>query len=299
MLQMHAPLGSISGELKKRLMLAWGVGFKRKDIRENDQGKVQIAIGLHSVFVLIGGMGESNITEAGVGLKELAGLPLEERAKLQDSNLISSEWDVLSDIATPSISRVKEEEDTGAIQRLRNISKIQVEHCDILDKSAHGFHLEWSSSHKINPWVGEFIAITENADIEDGAGWKMGVIRWLRDAGEGHLEFGVEVIADSAEPVMLWYVPHGSGIREQWCSLLVPQLAGSGALVVPTFYPHAEDQIFLVRDGQEEPIQLTGVIEYTGYFSIFRYRDGAGEGHAVSAEGESEDDHFKNLWDEL
>lgn len=301
LLHMHAPLGSISSELKQRLILAWGVGFKRQDKRAHEPGEVQVAIGLNSVFVLVGGMGESVTTDAGVGLKELAGLSLEERAKFQDKALISSEWDVLSE--TPAAGSAVEMEGES-LRRLKRIAQAHIEHCEIIDKSTHGFHLAWSGTHKIDPWVGKFVGITENAELEDGAGWKMGVIRWLCDAGEHHLEYGIEIIADSAEPVMLWYVPHGSGIREQWCSLLVPQLVGGSALVVPTFYPHEQDQIFLVRDGQEEQIRLTSVIEYTGYFSIFRYEAvslgrGGGLDKATASVRDDEDDQFKNLWQEL
>jgi len=308
-IHLQASLGTISGELKQRLMLAWGMGFKRHGEREHEPGKVQIAIGLNSVFVLIGGMGESDITDTGVGIKELSELTLEERAQLQGNGLISSEWNILNEMGPSTEVQVETERAESASQRLKRISQIRVEHCDVRDKSEHGYHLVWSGSQRINPWVGEFVGITEHADLEDGAGWRMGVIRWLRDIGENHLEFGLEVVAEHAEPVMLWYVPQGSGIREEWCSLMVPELSGSRALVAPTFFPHEQDQIFLVRDEEEERIKLTSMLEYTGYFSIFRYEHAAEGDHQCvpdqdgdCKEGsvdEDEDEHFKNLWHDL
>lgn len=307
-IHLQASLGTISAELKKRLMLAWGMGFKRHGEREHEPGKVQIAIGLNSVFVLLGGRGESDVSEAGVGIKEFSELTLEERAQLQGNGLISSEWNILNEMAPPAVVSLEAEREESASQRLKKISQVRVEHCDIHDKSEHGFHLEWSGTQRINPWVGEFVGISEHADLEDGAGWRMGVIRWLRDIGENHLEFGVEVVAEHAEPVMLWYVPQGSGVREEWCSLLVPDLSGSRALVAPTFFPHEQDQIFLVRDKGEERIRLTSMVEYTGYFSVFRY-EYAGDGTLHSASGrdgdskegeeEDEDEHFKSLWHDL
>jgi hypothetical protein len=310
-IHLQASLGAISAELKKRLMLAWGMGFKRHSDRAHEPGQAQVAIGLNSVFVLIGGMGESDITDVGVGIKELSELTLEERPQLQGNGLISSEWAILNEMGPSTEVQVETERAETASQRLKKISQIRVEHCDIQDKSEHGFHLTWSGTQRINPWVGEFIGITEHADLEDGAGWRMGVIRWLRDIGENQLEFGIEVVAEHAEPVMLWYVPQGSGIREEWCSLLVPDLSGSRALVAPTFFPHEQDQIFLVRDVREESIRLTSMVEYTGYFSIFRYehvaegdhpcasgRDGDSKGGSAAGE-EEDDEHFKDLWHDL
>ena len=102
-------------------MLAWGMGFKRHGEREHEPGKVQIAIGLNSVFVLIGGRGESDIAEAGVGIKELSELSLEERAKLQGNGLISSEWYVLSEMGSPDGVPVEAERAESTSQRLKKI----------------------------------------------------------------------------------------------------------------------------------------------------------------------------------
>lgn len=285
----------VSDELKRRLMLSWGVGFKRHDKRARDAGKVQVAVGLESVFALMGGVGETLITDVGIGVKEVSDLSPEEEAQLQSGSLLSkAEWQ-LSEGNIDVMRDALADRDERLQRRLKRVSDVCVEVSEVLDKSVHGYHFVWSGKHQTTPQVGELVGVSDSVDFADEAAWQIGVIRWLRDVGEAQLEFGVEIVAKEAAPVMLWYLPHDSDLREEWCSLLV-QLPGDGkAVIAPTFYPHERDQLFLVQEEDERPIQFTQLMEYTGYFSKYRFELLADQ----AAEKESEEDSFSSLWHDL
>ena len=121
-------------------------------------------------------------------------------------------------------------------------------------------------------------------------------------------------LIEQAKPVMLGYVPHGGDVREEWRGLLLPLVDGSLSVVTPTFYPHEEDQLFLVRE-REQRIRLTGLLEYTGYFSQFRFalvdvdsavaekakqkpQEGDNRDAKAGCDADAEDD-FQDLWRDL
>jgi hypothetical protein len=298
----HAPhlqssTEQITVELKRRLMLAWGMGFKRHDKRAREAGRAQVAVGLESVFALMGGVGESLITDTGIGVKVVSELSPEEEAQLQNNALAKAEWQLSEgniDIAQDVFDRTAR--DRRIQKRLKWVSEVCVEVSEVLDKSPHGYHFIWSGSQRMTPQVGEVVGVGDSAEFNDETAWKIGVVRWLRDSGGEHFEFGVEVVAEAADPVMLWYLPHDSDIREEFCSLLVPLQGGDKAVMVPTFYPHEQDKVFLVREDNELPIRFTQLLEYTGYFT--KYRFGPLTDQEAEKEGDKEDD-FKDLWQEL
>jgi hypothetical protein len=78
----------------------------------------------------------------------------------------------------------------------------------------------------------------------------------------------------------------------------VPLSGGEQAIIVPTFYPHEQDRAFLVREEDELPIQFTQLLEYTGFFSKYRFKP-ASEGASDAVEGQKEEDSYKGLWGEL
>ncbi|MCG2574481.1 GTPase [Acinetobacter sp. ME22] len=72
----------------------------------------------------------------------------------------------------------------------------QIHSCTIMDISINGYRIRWTGHVPKQLRTGEFILVQENAQSP----WRGGVIRWIKQASNKHLEFGVEILSQDLTP---------------------------------------------------------------------------------------------------
>lgn len=82
--------------------------------------------------------------------------------------------------------------------RLDQTSK-HIYSCAIMDISVNGYRMRWKGKVPKQLRTGEFILVQENTQSP----WRAGVIRWLKQMPDKHIEFGVEILSQEITPCAL------------------------------------------------------------------------------------------------
>jgi cyclic-di-GMP-binding protein len=69
-----------------------------------------------------------------------------------------------------------------------------------LDQSLGGYRIRWPAEQQVKARVGELVGISPSGD-DDTRRWMLGIVRWLRHAGDGSVDAGIELLARRARPV--------------------------------------------------------------------------------------------------
>lgn len=109
----------------------------------------------------------------------------------------------------------------------------------------------------------------------DASAWTLGIVRWLRIHDDGHMELGIERIADRAQPVATRGVAGTGGGTEYFRALGVPGADGDGAIagiVVPAAVYDVGSVLAVNLTTRLLYVRLTRMRESTGSFARFDYR---------------------------
>jgi cyclic-di-GMP-binding protein len=143
-----------------------------------------------------------------------------------------------------------------------------VEEWTVLNQSANGLRLHRESGGNVGVTVGEAIGVR----FAGGQAWNVGVVRWLNVLENNDIEFGVELIAPSAQPIEI--EPTISSSSKVQPALKLPSMLAEGESEALLTYPDTFSDLreFELNDGQERSfIRATGLIEKTSRFEIFQF----------------------------
>jgi len=70
----------------------------------------------------------------------------------------------------------------------------------VVDQSLGGYRIRWAQDAHLRLRVGEVVGVRVG-DVEDPADWMLGILRWLRYEGDGHVMAGIELVSRSVAPV--------------------------------------------------------------------------------------------------
>lgn len=143
-----------------------------------------------------------------------------------------------------------------------------VEEWTVLNQSPNGLRLHREPGGVVGVTVGEVVGIR----FSGGQSWNVGIVRWLNVLENNDLEFGVELIAPSAQPMEI--EPTISSNSKVMAALKLPPIHGEGDSDTLLTYPDtfADLREFELNDGVNlSTIRSTGLVEKTSRFEIFQF----------------------------
>lgn len=143
-----------------------------------------------------------------------------------------------------------------------------VEEWNVLNQSPNGLRLHREPGGVVGVTVGEVVGVR----FAGGQSWNVGIVRWLNVLENNDIEFGVELIAPSAQPMEI--EPTISSNSKVLPALKLPPVHGEGDSETLLTYPDtfADLREFELNDGLTiTAIRSTGLVEKTARFEIFQF----------------------------
>jgi hypothetical protein len=295
-----------SAELLSRLLLAWGHQRNREAPRKPSSGRLMVACGMGSLMALLGvGVqelvrGQTN-ESSGSGADRVDG----------DSQLQLGDWTIdLDSTMVENIAVGSTDENPAFWARKEDTSRAQILTCDIIDRSATGFHIRAEGQQYVNPRVGELVAIRDDIGEGPAHSWRVGTVRWMHVLSSEDIRCGIQILANRSEPVLVRWWRQRTGEDEDLPALL---LKGQGdmpdTLVTRTFFASPHDRLSLVRRGTVEPIMFDRALERSQSYVQFAFSHVGGPDTArtrhrpepirAKKEAADESDEFDGIWGSL
>ncbi len=177
--------------------------------------------------------------------------------------------------------------------------------CSTVNESAGGFCLVWlpmegSVNAGLSALVGELIGMQE-MDEPNKSRWSVGVVRWMKSRDGKQLELGIQKLAPYAIAAAVRQ-ERTAKAREFQRALVLPEIKTADqpvTLIAPNLY-NTGDTLALGIDSDKKSIQITKVLETTGAFAHFQFKDSKKPERARDAGNEDESKwNFDNVWSSL
>ncbi len=177
--------------------------------------------------------------------------------------------------------------------------------CSTVNESAGGFCLVWlpvegTDNAGLSALVGELIGMQE-MDEPNKSRWSIGVVRWMKSRDGKQLELGIQKLAPYAIAAAVRQERTGK-TRTFQPALVLPEIKNADqpvTLIAPNVYD-AGDTLSLSIDSDKKTIQITKVLETTGAFAHYQFKDLKHPGR--TRDSGDEDEHkgdFENVWSSL
>lgn len=298
----------LSLELLRRLVLAWGGMAKRGSSRTIKSSNILVTLGMSAMHYFIhdalqqesqdsiGGNDKMPPSAAPPPKTPVLDLNLVPLDNPQDSGTVGNAssksrlsgkatfkmpslaankndpWNPLSNVQSPhGLNR-----ETAGQDATHECHNFHV--CTAVNESAGGYCLIWmpvegSNNPGLNALVGEIIGMQEIDEINKSR-WGVGVVRWMKTHDGKQLELGIQKLAPYAIAASVRRERNGK-THESQRALLLPGIKNTGqpvTLIAPNSYQDG-DTLALDIDSDKKIIQITKVLETTGAFSHFEFKD--------------------------
>jgi hypothetical protein len=222
-------------EMLMRLITSWGVNPKRYFNRNTSHGaQMNVATGIGAINFFVHGAIEFACSTSEVG-------PQPRRTQISGTQETTQ----------------------------HSSAKWQSVQWELLDESAGGFSLHKSNAQREQVRVGDLIATRAP---QQHAPWSISVVRWVRSAGPGDIQFGAQRLAPSADAIAI--LPADTENGEFKMALLLPEvkaLRQASTLITPRGMFAPGRQLILDNGYRTHPIRATKLINVTGSFEQFQY----------------------------
>ena len=177
--------------------------------------------------------------------------------------------------------------------------------CSTVNESAGGFCLVWlpmegSVNAGLSALVGELIGMQE-MDEPNKSRWSVGVVRWMKSRDGKQLELGVQKLAPYAIAAAVRQERTAKS-REFQRALVLPEIKTADqpvTLIAPNLY-NTGDMLALGIDSDKKSIQITKVVETTGAFAHFQFKDSKKPERPRETGNDDESKwNFDNVWPSL
>jgi len=291
-----AGMSKLPKQLVVRLIRTWGIAPKRNFTRNERHTIVQVAIGitmLHRVLAEAQGTPEMHTHRSSYDSKTVVGVSqptTEDVWDIRASSNMKRDYDHYKSVSDPD-------------EPIVNRPDIQLHLCQVLNESAGGYRLSLENVENAGLKVGELLGIRQDSD---GALWETGVIRWLRNGGEGRMEAGIQVLAPHARPVMVSNSKASGAAAESQYALLLPEIPAikqPHSIITPAllFKPGIELSVNLPN--QSIKLKLGSKLQDSGVFVQFTYssaeKTASQQARRLKSEQQQDEGGFNQVWDEL
>ena len=237
----------LTKDLLRRIYIAWNVNPKRKFSRAPRMTSVMISVGLRAIFDTIASY-----------QKEPINVDFDEKARFdlttQDTRPVYWEMTDIPEWVTPPNNKPEQSESP------------ELNEWDVINASAGGFCLLWSSTDVTNIQVGELLCIKEDEQSSQRA---IGVVRWMRCKRRKGMEIGVEMLSPDAIAVPVRHQNNPNYFRALQLAA-IPSIGQPAALITAVERCKEGDILLSKQAGQELALSLVKYIENTGHYAQFQ-----------------------------
>lgn len=171
--------------------------------------------------------------------------------------------------------------------------------CTVINESAGGACLAWKGDNQQKKFrTGEIISI-KIANGKDPAEWELAVIRWTRSATSAELEFGIQMLAPTAEAVFVRTLMAERNGEPAIAALLLPEVKDDNqsiSLITPAnAFPLGAEITISMHCGTRHAL-LTETLESTVGFTQYRFMPVQTADEILTSINQTHDGDFANLW---
>ena len=296
---------TLSSDLMRRLMLAWGVTPKRSFSRTDKRDKVVVAMGLTSTHHFISrDRGQQAAEEAAHGAT--AEDPFHQPAQFDSIPVldINQEQPDVWELVYPHDVTGFEPAPPAPASESSPTQSAERYHADIwkmVNESAGGCCLVSEHQQHSNVLVGELIGLRRQEQEEGPRRWSIGVIRWMKSTEQGQLTLGVQMLTPDAAPIGLRTVG-GHGQASDHRALLLPDLAAinqPATVITPPVPYRVGSKVTLNVQGHHTGVELTKMMENTGLFAQFQFALMDKPEQKKPTDSWADDRDFSNVWSSI
>ncbi len=146
--------------------------------------------------------------------------------------------------------------------------------CTTDNESAWGYCIAWPTANSTKIKVGELLGIHVTSNNTNQL--RIGMSRWLRNLPGHGIQVGLEIIGLDSVAVKATLDDTNTGTPTSVACILLPasQTSGQSAtLLTPMRQFTTGDQVLLDQSGVKRPIRLTRLLESTGTFCRYQFKD--------------------------
>jgi len=269
---------------------SWGISAKRRFTRAQQNGNINVAIGLSNTAKAIRDSlkeeatldAKSGFVRTSASVKQDPGFTLETISRpVEDSGYMThtevgttenNSWDMVAKGRTLTDAYTKEQDtlfDNDLGQTKKNVDSLW----DIVNISAGGYCLHWNSDETSKAQIGEIIALQE-FDSKNNFEWRIGIIRWMQFTQEKGLEIGVQVISPKVVSATAQRVNRPN--ETPFDCLMLPgmkALKQASSTILPAHAFKTNDKLIVQILENKISITLAETKEHTGSFTQFIYKN--------------------------
>lgn len=181
--------------------------------------------------------------------------------------------------------------------------KHEIHVCSSVNESAGGFCFIWIpatdvEAPNLSALVGELIGL-QDLDDANKSRWSVGVVRWMKNSEGQQLELGVQKLSPYALAAGV-SKDRNKNKSEFYSCLVLPEIMNVNqpvTLITPNSYD-VGDSLIMDLQGERKSIRLTKLLESTGSFAHFRYKEYKKSDRSREA-SDDQKENFDNLWPSL
>ncbi|MCG5511918.1 hypothetical protein [Ectothiorhodospira shaposhnikovii] len=272
----------LDNDLIHRALIAWTNTARRRFNRTGRAGRIDVTTGLADIHHCITRKVDADLgkrstdtdltqlslqeidynlrsMEMGISVRYLADMP---------KDLGSSAWD---SIAKGNLVTSTTLPDNGTAPPSPETPTPQA--WQLVDSSAGGFRLRWEQPQAGRVQVGELVGLRSSHEGA-GAGWQLGIVRWMMFHPATGLEIGVQILAPRSLPIMLRRakrrLAHGQPL-EGLMSPTIQVLQQATSLFCPAGAFQVDDEVAVILAGRTLSVRLTRKLAHSSRFEQFAY----------------------------
>ena len=313
---------TIPVETLKVLVNAWSENTKRRFLRADRSGHINVAIGLKLAANAIRASlkKEEKIEKKALFVRTSASIKQDPDFSLQAivtdadkrqngyithteiGDIKNDSWDMVARgrVLTDTYANEKNLIDEGPLNL--KLSKTS-SHWAIVNISAGGYCLRWDSDDTSKAQIGELIALQE-FDSKNNFEWRIGVIRWMQFTHKYGLEIGVQAISPKVFTATAQRFNNPD--ETPFACLMLPGIKAlnqAPSTLLPAHAFKTNDKLAVQLLDDKQNITLGTTKEHTGSFTQFTYEITT-EGQQIRKkeikdEATKNKDDFDELWSSL
>ncbi|RRJ82330.1 hypothetical protein [Aestuariirhabdus litorea] len=259
---------SMSPELIKHLIQAWGPLKERAFKRINANGALQITVGLSATHYFLSG--EKDFNEQLIAYSAAS-----RKARFMAGGLGSDAWSNAFDADTSDLklhSPLRDGEEIAFKHSSdKTVTHYQIHETHLLDTSPGGYCVVWPGNLPPQTQSGELIGVRESETDQ----WCLAVIRWIKVESPERALMGIELLTPNAQPCALSLLRKSSDASLAMRAFLLPEImaiAQPATLITPLRPFEEGSKVLLNQRGKESKGQLTHKLMGTRSFSQFEFK---------------------------
>lgn len=294
---------SVSLDVLKHLILAWGQCSKRSFMRMASDATLEISIGLSAAHHFASGDQE---------FEDMLHKAKRKVANPEPLTLINSDEKAGGDVwAThpdtgpwagdlPKIENIEFQLPGFAGESEQNVdeSQLQCSKVHVLNASPGGYSLRWPKSARDRLQAGDLVCLRE----ENSAHWSIATIRWMHRPNKTDLQFGIELLSPAYKPTVARPTYRNKEPGAFVRALLLPAISVTAqptSVLIPNMR-YRNGQTLQILDGDQiQSIQLIDKLTQTGAYAQYTYSVIEAANDQSMEENDEVDKQFDSLWSSL